>query len=261
MATQNSGASTAGRRPTPSPADVAKDQAGNVKESAAQASGQVLDTTKEQAKDVAGQAGAKARDLAGQVRSQVTTQGNEQKQKAVTALQALSDELDTMAQSGSGVATTVLRQVSGRTRGVAQWLEEKEPAELLGEVNQLARRRPGAFLLGASVAGVVAGRFVKGLAPAKPPRSSSGPSSQGQYAPPVRPLPAEPTPGVAPVDFGSSGDLGREGYAGTTGPAVTHGDPLTSLPGEGLSRTETVIRPSSGRVDPDSPSTSGTVIR
>jgi hypothetical protein len=42
-------------------------------------------------------------------------------------------------------------------------LQNREPADLLEEVRSYARRKPGTFLLGAALAGVVAGRLTSGI--------------------------------------------------------------------------------------------------
>jgi hypothetical protein len=71
-----------------------------------------------------------------------------------------------MAANGgqTGVASEFARQAADRLHGAASWLEKREPADLLNEARNFARRRPGAFLIGAAVAGLVAGRVTRGLA-------------------------------------------------------------------------------------------------
>jgi hypothetical protein len=146
--------------------DVARDQTGRVGQTATEAGGQVAQTAKEQARNGVGEARHKARDLIGEARMQVQDQAGSQKSRAVHGLRALGDELDRMAQQGgqSGLATEVARQVSGRTRDLAQYLDRHQPADLLDEVRAYARRRPVIFLAGAALAGAVAGRLTRGLA-------------------------------------------------------------------------------------------------
>jgi hypothetical protein len=67
----------------------------------------------------------------------------------------------------------MLHQATGRVEELADWLKNREPADLLGEVRSFARRKPGTFLLGALAAGVVAGRLARG---AKDAQSSPTPS-------------------------------------------------------------------------------------
>ena len=160
----------AGVGTTGSATDVAKEQAGRVGQAASDAGGQVAQTTREQAGNVAGEAKQQARDLVGEARTQVRDQAGTQRDRAVQGLHALGDELDQMTMQGgqSGLATEVARQVSGRTRDLAHYLEGREPADLLDELRAYARRRPVVFLAGAALAGVVAGRLTKGIAAGAP---------------------------------------------------------------------------------------------
>ena len=166
MAYQDPGPGSAVGDGTTGTTDVAKEQAGRVGQTTSQAAGQVAQTTREQAQDVVGEAKQQARDLAGEARTQVRDQAGRQQARAVQGLHALGDELDQMASQGgqSGLATEVARQVSGRTRDLARYLEGREPADLLDEIRAYARRRPVVFLAGAALAGVVAGRLTKGIA-------------------------------------------------------------------------------------------------
>ena len=69
-----------------------------------------------------------------------------------------------MADGGqqSGTVSEVARQAADRADRLAEWLGQREPGDLLDEVRSFARRRPGAFLLGAAIAGVVVGRLTRG---------------------------------------------------------------------------------------------------
>lgn len=155
--------------------EVAKEQAGRVGQKATEAGGQVAQTTRDQAQNVVGEAKQQARDLVGEARSQVQSQAGSQRDRAVQGLHTLSDELEQMTQQGgqSGLATEVARQVSGRTRDLAGYLERHEPADLLAEIRSFARRRPVVFLAGAALAGVVAGRLTKGIVAGAPEDDSS----------------------------------------------------------------------------------------
>ena len=75
-------------------ATAAKDQAGQVGQTAAQAGGEVAQTGKEQLQNVASEAKLQARDLVGEARSQVRDQAGTQKGRAVDGLRNLADELD-----------------------------------------------------------------------------------------------------------------------------------------------------------------------
>ena len=135
-----------------------------VAEKAGEAAGQAASTTKEQAGEVAAEARRQARDLAFEAKTQVRAEASSQQHRAAERLHGVCDELTAMAEKGgqSGLATELAREASARIHGWADWLETHEPGDLLNEVREFARRRPGLFLLGAAVAGVAAGRLTRG---------------------------------------------------------------------------------------------------
>jgi hypothetical protein len=157
------GQSTSG----PSTKDVAQDEAKNVGQTAAQAGSQVATTAADQAKEVAQATQRQAQDLLDQGRSQLREQAATQQQKAAEGLSSLAQQLRGMADGTSdgapGPARDLIQQASGTLEDFGGWLQHHEPAELLDEVRRFARRRPGAFLLGAAVAGVLAGRLTTGI--------------------------------------------------------------------------------------------------
>jgi hypothetical protein len=183
--------------------DVAKEQAGRLGQTAAGAGGQVAQTAKEQAQNVVGEVSQQARDLVGEARTQVRDQAGSQKNRAVQGLRALGDELEQMAQSSgqSGLAAEVAGQVSGRTRDLAQYLDRHEPGDLLQEVRSYARRRPVAFLAGAALAGVVAGRLTRGLTSGGDDSTVTQPELPGTPAVPAAELTAGPYRGQAEVIY------------------------------------------------------------
>lgn len=140
-----------------------KDKAAESAQAGKQAAGEVASTAADHAKEVAGTATKQARDLVGEARDQVRTQTVEQHQRAVSNLRSLGDELSTMADSSEqgGIATELVGRAASQAHGVAEWLDGKQPEEILDEVRSFARRRPGAFLLGALAAGIVAGRLTR----------------------------------------------------------------------------------------------------
>jgi hypothetical protein len=102
-----------------------------------------------------------------------------------------------MSQSSeqSGIAGDLVREVASRTRKVASWLDSREPGDLLDEVRGFARRKPGVFLAGAAVAGVLAGRLTRGVAQAggsTPPQQNTAPRQAAHIPPPAVPYPAGP---------------------------------------------------------------------
>ncbi len=204
---------------------VAKEQAGEVGSFAAQAGAEVAQTAKEQVKEVAGEAARQARDLTGELRSQVSTQASGQRDRLSGTLRSLSDELDTMAERGgqSGVGTELARQVSDRGRQLAEYLERREPSDLIEEVRRYARRRPTAFLVGAAVAGAVAGRLVKGMTAGSSGQRSVDLRGTGAGTPVYSP----PGPLTSGGTYGES-SFTDPGYAAPTYTAPTYTDPTYS---------------------------------
>lgn len=154
-----------------STAAAAKDQAAQVGQTAKTAGSQVASTAAEQAKNVAGETKMHARTMLKETQSQVSEQAGTQKDKASTGLRSLSDELRSLADGthtgGSGMVTDFSRQASDKMSELAGWLESRDPNELLDDVRDIARRKPGTFLLGSLVAGVLAGRLTRGAVDAK----------------------------------------------------------------------------------------------
>ena len=150
-----------------STAEVAKAEAKNVGQTAAQAGSQVATTAADQAKEVAQETQRQAMDLLEQGRTQLKEQTVSQQQKAAQGLSSLASQLrglaDGSSQGAPGPARDLLQQASGMVEQFADTLQNREPAELLDEVRNFARRRPGVFLLGAAAAGVVLGRLTSGV--------------------------------------------------------------------------------------------------
>lgn len=150
----------------PSTTDIARDEAADVGQHAREAGSQVAQTAADQARQVVAETGRQARDLLGEAQGQARDQASTQQQKAAQQLRTVADELHEMVANGgqSGLATEVARQAADRAGRAASWLEQREPGDLLESVRDFARRRPGAFLAGAAVAGLAAGRLTRGLA-------------------------------------------------------------------------------------------------
>jgi len=106
-----------------------------------------------------------ARNLVEEGKGQVAEQARDGQRKAATGLHTLADQLQEMSRTpdGGGIAPELAQQAADRTRTVASWLEHHEPGDLLTEVRTFARRRPGVFLAGAALAGIVAGRLTRSM--------------------------------------------------------------------------------------------------
>lgn len=142
-----------------------KEKASGAAQAGRQGVGDVAQTATDKAKDVAQETSRQARNLVGEARGQLTEQASAQQRGLATNLRLIGNELGGMADRSDqpGLASDLVAQARDRVQDVAGWLEGREPADLLDEVRAFARQRPGAFLLGALVAGVVAGRLTRGV--------------------------------------------------------------------------------------------------
>jgi hypothetical protein len=184
--------------------DTAKNEARNVKDAAAGATSQVANTAKEQAGQVVSDVREQTRQLADQTRTQLSGQMSGQRDKAVGGIRSIGDELHSLASGEggqSGLVSQLAREGADLSHKVADFVEQREPAELLDEVRRYARRKPGTFLIGAAIAGVVVGRLTRGVVAN---RSDDSDSSS------------------------SAGNLGT-GYAGVT-PSSYLGTPVDTAP-------------------------------
>jgi hypothetical protein len=219
---------------------VAVDEAKNVGQTAAEAGSQVASTAADQAKQVAQETQRQAKDLLDQGRTQVKDQVVTQQQKAGQSLSSLAQELRALADGSSqgapGPARDLLQQASSSVENFASMLQNREPAELLDEVRNFARRKPGLFLLGAAAAGVLAGRLTSGV---KAAHSESGSSNGmrgdtgagGNYVVDRGPVYVEETyveATVVPTD-----DTTTAGYSGTPGGAPLPPPPYGTVPPAG----------------------------
>lgn len=184
------------------PSPDAKDRAQQAAGTAAEETKHVAGVAQEEAAKVASEAKDQLRGLLGDATSQVDEQSRAQKSRLTETLRTFGDDLDGMAQQqeGSGPATQLVQQVAQQAKSLASHLDDREPQDLVEDVRRYARRRPGTFLLGAVVAGVVVGRLTRG---AKAAKDDQGSSPQG-----VNPEPTltrgRPPVTTAPVTVGTA---------------------------------------------------------
>ena len=146
-------------------AGTARDQAGHLQDASGEAARQVAGTAKEKASDVTADVREQTRQLAGQTREQLVEQAGQQKDKAADSLRAVADELRGMAEHGqSGWGSQLAGHGADYGHQAADFLQDHQPGEILDEVRAYARKKPGTFLLGAAIVGVVAGRLTRALA-------------------------------------------------------------------------------------------------
>ncbi|MEU5905208.1 hypothetical protein [Micromonospora sp. NPDC047527] len=250
-----------------------REQARQVGSEAAHAGGAVAHTAKEQGTEVGREAARQARDLYGEARTQLASQTGEQQRRAAGGLRSIADEMRSMAEQGgqAGPVSELTRQAADRVHGVAGWLEEREPGDLINEVRGYARRNPGTFLVGAAVLGVLAGRLTRGITatgddsgnasagyrgagaydpeqtaviPTPPPAPRAAPDAvpPGGYLDPTPGTYTEPTSGgytdPVPGEYADPRQANHPEQTGTTQPLppVTQTDPLPGVPSTGSPR-------------------------
>jgi len=220
--TNGTGASAAERSTT----DAAKEQAGRVAQDAKESGKQVAGTAADEGKQVLAEGRRQVKDLTAQAGQQVDEQTRVQKDKATAGLRDLADELRAIASGTggqSGIATDLAQQAATRVHDVAGWLESRNPGEIVDELRGIARRRPGAFLLSAAAAGVVAGRLTRGAVDAVRSDDSAatavdGPAPVASYGVPTTTGGPDVDLTSAPVTTPVETTTGRELYAETDDP-------------------------------------------
>ena len=146
--------------------ETAKQEAGELKDTAVSEAGHVAETAKGEAKAVAQEVKYQAKDLYAQTQRELKDQAQVQQQRVAAGLRSVSDELQSMTANAEnpGLAADLLNQVSTRLSGAASWLGDRDPSAVLSEVKSFARRKPGTFIIGAAILGIVAGRLTRALA-------------------------------------------------------------------------------------------------
>lgn len=161
---------------------------------------QVAASAKDEGMAVVQESRRQAADLMREATGQLQEQAGAQKGKAVEGLRSLGEQLQSMASgTEAGPAADLAHQASGKVSQIADWLEHNDPGSVVEEMKNLARRKPGTFLLGALAAGVVAGRVTRGVQGATSSGSagqSAAPSTGSAY-PSTPPMSAQPTSGYS----------------------------------------------------------------
>ncbi|GGQ12451.1 hypothetical protein [Streptosporangium pseudovulgare] len=171
------------------------DQPHTTTEHAKAAVGEVAETAKDQTRAVAHEARYQAQNVVGQLRDRVGEQSRHQSRRAAQGIRQWADDLSSMTDAAKpdSPVTNVVHQVAGTGRRAADYLEQEGLAGVVRDVQNFARRRPGAFLMGAVAAGFLVGRMAKATTASQ--NDTSGTAYQGfqdgyrpqQYAQPAQP--------------------------------------------------------------------------
>lgn len=208
-----------------------KEQARELAEDGKESARHVGHAAKREAESVLGDAKKQTSHLLDELGSDVKAQTAVAQEKVSTNLRQISDELRSMVQASdaSGTASTLVDQAARYSGDAAQWLGNKEPGDILHEVKDFARRRPGAFLGIALGAGLLAGRITRN-AGSGPDASKKSRDSTSQIPEMGEPRDVSPLPPTVNQTMGS-------GAVGGTGvdPGVEYYPPTGRGSGQGFS--------------------------
>ncbi|MER6692213.1 hypothetical protein [Streptomyces minutiscleroticus] len=138
-----------------------QDVAGTVREGA----GQVLQETTDQ-----------GRDLYKRFVEQASEESGAQVRRLSSTVRHLVEDLQHMSESAKpeSPAASLVQQMAERGHVLADRLDRQGPGELLEDVRDFARRRPGLFLAGAALAGFAVSRLGRGVTAADGAPDESG---------------------------------------------------------------------------------------
>lgn len=176
------------------------------------AAGEVRATAQNQFGHVAQEAKTQANDVLRSAKSRVADEAEQQARKVSSQLDKIADELSSMAESAApdAMSAGAVRQVADTSRQAARYLDQQGARGLLDSAQDFARRRPGAFLLGAAVAGFLVGRVAKSATGTSRPATPPPPTGT---TPEFAGTPATQAPEFAPTNPASSFD--DQGTIGT----------------------------------------------
>jgi hypothetical protein len=204
------------------PADLIADEAARVGQSVKDAGDHVAHTAAGQAREVVGETAHQARGLLEQGRQQLREQAAFQQEKVALRLATVADELREMAHGSRSAPVSELADHGAESlHQLASWLKDHQPGDLLEEARCFAQRRPGVFLLGAALAGVVAGRLTSSGVAAVRQSDNTGSTPQ-RTAPPSPPTPASPPPPPASPPRSVTGPPPEPAPGSGHGPPPTH---------------------------------------
>lgn len=142
----------------------AKEQVGQVAGTAVEGAKKVADVAQSQAGEVLGDAADAARDVVHELRTELRQQASTQTQRAAEGLRTFAQQIEAL-RSGrpqdAGPAGDYARQLGEKIQALSQRVESGGFDGVVRDVRRFARRRPGAFLLGAAAAGFAVGRIVR----------------------------------------------------------------------------------------------------
>lgn len=184
-------------------ASRAVEESKQVTQTAGEQTREVAGTVKEQAADVVQTAKAQSRNVAHEAREQLRHQAGTQTQRLAEALRSAGDQVRALAEgrvAEAGGARDYARQAAGTAQEWAGRVESRGFEGLTRDLEQVARRRPGAFLAGAAAAGFVIGRFVRSSSASGSTTSDASRDGAPRAGGPTSPPSEAAQPLALPVD-------------------------------------------------------------
>jgi hypothetical protein len=209
-------------------ASTGREQAQEVASTTSEQARRVASTTQDEAREVVRGANEQARRLVGDTRDELRGQANAQVDRLAQGLNDVSRQLRTMGEKGEpGAVTDMAREAAVRTRQISERLRGGGIDDVLSQLRNAGRNRPGLFLLGAFGAGLVAGRVVRNLAQEPGGNGSSEVSTTGGGAAPNR-----------SIETGHQGAPAAGAIPPTSTPDPETLDAATSAPATNAKRAE-----------------------
>lgn len=180
--------------------------------SASQGVQQVAGEAREQAGQLVGEISSHLHEMLGEATAQFRQQAGTQTERTGQALRQFAQEVQALVEGRTeeaGRAGEYAKQAGTKLTDTASRLESDGFDGVLADLRRVAGRRPGAFLLGAGVAGFGAGRLIRSgraAASANETQSSTGPAQRSSAMPSaVRPYDVD-------VDATPLGDVSQRAY-------------------------------------------------
>ena len=214
-------AATANRQGKAVASDAAR-QSQEVAGVAGEQAREVVSVVREQAAQITQELSAQGRSLYDETRQQIGTQAEEQTQNLAQTLHRLATETQALVDGhpeDSGSVGAYAQQCAEKFHEIAWEIEDRGVEGLVQDLGNFARRRPGAFLVGAALVGFGGGRLIRSAGSGGDGDTVAMASAPARSTAPARsPAPARRSPAPA-----------RRATAGTGGRA-THNPP--SMGGE-----------------------------
>ena len=179
--TKSGQAGSTGASPTMGTASAAPPYP-NQRESAG-SSGSVVDQAAQKAGDIADQAKQTVAQATDQAREQVTSRLDDQINRAAEGLggvaQALRQASQQVQEQNQGAFRQYIDTAADQVERLSGYLRSNDLGQIVGQVEDFARRQPALFLGGAFVLGLFGARFLKSSSPRSSDRYGSAPRGSG----------------------------------------------------------------------------------